>query len=68
MCCLEVKRGVFLDNNIKSCCKAMLAAENWECPGMKVAWCGLKNEGQSRVKVSQGKGMGCSKLFLKFHL
>ena len=65
---MEAKGRIFLDNNLKSCCKAVLAAEDWECPGMKVAWCGLRNEGQSRVKVSQGKGMECSKLFPKVHL
>lgn len=47
---MEAKGRIFLNNNIKSCCKAVLAAEDWECPGMKVAWCGLRNEGQSRER------------------
>lgn len=70
MCYLEATREEYfliITSKVahQNCCKAVLAAEDWECPGMKVAWCGLRS---AKGKRSQGKGMERSKLFPKVHL
>ena len=40
--------SIIASKAIKSRCKAVRVVEDWECPGMKEAWCGLRNEGQLR--------------------